>query len=169
MIHQSASSLLTVVNDVLDFAKLESGQFTTEALPLHLHDCISGALKTMAIRAADQGIDLRCYIAPEITPHLIGDAERIRQVLVNLVGNALKFTPEGHIEVSVLPLQNADISADCVELQFKVEDTGIGIPYDKQAQIFQAFKQAEFFHHAEVRRHRPGSGDLFEPGRSDGR
>jgi len=140
MINQSAISLLTVVDDVLDFSKVEAGQLTTETLAFNLHDCLAGAMKMLAIRAAAKNVDFRCHIHPEVPQHLLGDAARIRQVIVNLAGNAIKFTKQGHVGLTVKLLNPG---SDQTELQFTVEDTGIGIPADQLATIFQAFKQAD--------------------------
>ena len=136
----SSDALLTVLNDVLDFSKIEAGKLVLERIPFSLRDCIGSALKSMAVRAHPKGLELACHVAPETPDCLIGDPGRLRQVILNLVGNAIKFTERGEIVLRVVV--NAELE-NGVRLRFAVTDTGIGIPPDKQKVIFEAFTQAD--------------------------
>jgi two-component system, sensor histidine kinase and response regulator len=142
MIEQSAQSLLRIVNDILDFSKIEAGKLDLEAAPFDLRGCVSMATKSLATRAAQQGTELLLRISREIPEELIGDEIRLRQVLVNLIGNAVKFTQGGEITVRV-SVADGPPAAQNYNLHFSVADTGIGIPLDKQAKIFEAFSQAD--------------------------
>ena len=141
----AGEALLTVINDILDFSKIEAGKLDFEAIDFSLRDCLSEILKVLAIKAVDKKIELTCDIDAAFPDVLSGDPGRLRQIVMNLVGNAIKFTERGEVVVRVVeessgaPLQeNARI-----ELHFAVTDTGIGIPEDKQPAIFQAFTQAD--------------------------
>jgi two-component system, sensor histidine kinase and response regulator len=136
----SADSLLTVINDILDFSKMEAGKIELEVLDFNLRDCVETTLKTLALRADEKGLELMCEVAPQ-TPELVrGDSNRLRQVLLNLVANAIKFTNAG--EVSVKVHVEAEESKDRI-LHFTVSDTGIGIPPEKLKMIFEPFTQAD--------------------------
>jgi PAS domain S-box-containing protein len=137
----SADSLLTVINDILDFSKIEAGKVDLESLDFDLNECIEGALKTLALRADDKGIELLCDVAPDVPEMVVGDPGRLRQILINLIGNALKFTPEGEVSLKV---QAEPSEADRgTLLHFTVTDTGIGIPAEKLDAIFESFSQAD--------------------------
>ncbi len=139
-VKMSSDSLLTVINDILDFSKIEAGKIDLEAVDFNLRDCLEGALKTLALRGDEKGLELLCEIAPEVPELVRGDTIRLRQILVNLVGNAIKFTNEGEVAVRV------GVEAEDGEhrlLQFTVSDTGIGIPAEKQKLIFDPFSQAD--------------------------
>jgi two-component system sensor histidine kinase/response regulator len=138
--NESAEALLTVLNDILDVSKIEAGRLALDAAPFSLRDTVEEAVKLFAPRAHEKGLELACHILPDVPDGLVGDAGRIRQVLVNLVGNAVKFTEAGDIVVEVA---TTDVTADDAVLRFTVSDTGIGIPEDKQWQIFGAFVQAD--------------------------
>ncbi len=138
--NESAEALLTVLNDILDVSKIEAGRLALDAAPFGLRDTVEEAVKLFAPRAHEKGLELACHILPDVPDDLVGDAGRIRQVLVNLVGNAVKFTDTGDIVVEVAA---ASVTADEAVLHFSVSDTGIGIPEDKQWQIFGAFVQAD--------------------------
>jgi PAS domain S-box-containing protein len=139
-IDESAHILLRLLNDILDFSKIEAGRLELECVDFHLSECVARASQMLVLRAAEKGLELACRVAPEIPDHLRGDPGRIQQVLVNLLGNAVKFTEAGEIYVNV----NAEsINHDKVRLHFSVKDTGIGIPKDKQDAIFRPFEQAE--------------------------
>jgi len=140
MIRQSADSLLRLLNDILDFSKIEAGKLELESLPFNLADCVGRTTQTLAGRAAEKGLELACRIAPELPERLIGDPERLRQMIVNLVGNAIKFTEMGEVVVEVT---EASRSNSHLRLHFSVKDTGIGIPPDKQQTVFEAFTQAD--------------------------
>jgi PAS domain S-box-containing protein len=136
----SADSLLTVINDILDFSKIEAGKIELEFVDFDVRDSLESALKTLAVRADEKGLELLCEVAPEVPEAARGDVTRLRQVLLNLVGNAIKFTDEGEIAVKVR--QGARDEHELV-LHFTVFDTGIGIPKDKLQMIFDPFSQAD--------------------------
>jgi two-component system, sensor histidine kinase and response regulator len=136
----SADSLLNVINDVLDFSKIEAGKMDLEQIEFDLVDCIEGSLKTVALRADEKGLELLCDVAPDIPDTLVGDPGRLRQVLINLIGNAVKFTSEGEVSLNV---RAELIEADSLTLHFTVSDTGIGIAPAKLKCIFDSFSQAD--------------------------
>jgi signal transduction histidine kinase/DNA-binding response OmpR family regulator len=136
----SADSLLAVINDILDFSKIEAGRIDLEMIQFDLRDCLEGTLKTLALRADEKGLELLCEVAPEVPEVVEGDSSRLRQVLVNLVGNAIKFTNEG--EVALKAHVEAEDSKDHI-VHFTVSDTGIGISPEKQKLIFEPFTQAD--------------------------
>jgi len=136
----SADSLLTVINDILDFSKIEAGKVDLEETDFNLCDCIEGCVKAFALRADEKSIELMCEMPPQIPEIVSGDPGRLRQVLINLLGNALKFTSEGEVSLRVLP----DVQEDTTYvLHFVVMDTGIGIAPEKLATIFESFSQAD--------------------------
>jgi two-component system sensor histidine kinase/response regulator len=139
-VKMSSDSLLTVINDILDFSKIEAGKIDLEAADFNLRDCLETTLKTLALRADEKGLELLCEIAPEVPEVVQGDSTRLRQVLVNLVGNAIKFTEKGEVAVSV---QLEVAGGDSTLLRFTVSDTGIGIPAETQKLIFDPFTQAD--------------------------
>ena len=136
----SGDSLLTVINDILDFSKIEAGRIDLELIDFNLRDCLETTLKTLAVRADEKGLELLCEIAPEVPEVVRGDSSRLRQVLANLIGNAIKFTNEGEVALKV-QIQSAD--GDSCILHFTVSDTGIGVPAEKQLVIFDPFSQAD--------------------------
>lgn len=139
-VDESAHILLRLLNDILDFSKIEAGKLELECVDFRISECVARASQMMVLRAAEKGLELACRVAPEIPDHLRGDAGRLQQVLVNLLGNAVKFTNAGEIFVNV----NAEsITTDKIRLHFSVSDTGIGIPDDKREHIFHPFEQAE--------------------------
>ncbi len=140
MIQQSATSLLRILNDILDLSKIESGRLELEAIDFSLRDCVGKAAKTLSARAADKGLELACRIAPDLPDRLIGDPGRLGQVIVNLGGNAVKFTNEGEVVIDVTEKSRSDGE---ITLHCSVKDTGIGIPPEKQAKIFDPFIQAD--------------------------
>ncbi|CAG5068625.1 Sensor histidine kinase RcsC [Dyadobacter sp. CECT 9623] len=136
--------LLTVINDVLDFSKIESGNMELESKNFNLLECIEEVLDIFARKAADLGLDLVYQIDPDVPPQIIGDNLRLRQILINLVSNAIKFTHEGEILVQVS--QRKLNSGNDIELTFQVQDTGIGIAADKLDLLFRAFSQVDSSH-----------------------
>jgi two-component system, sensor histidine kinase and response regulator len=136
----SADSLLALINDILDFSKVEAGKLDFESLNFDLRNTLETALKLLAPRAHGKGLELNCHVRPEVPAVLVGDPSRLRQIVVNLVGNAIKFTEHGEVTVEVTV---ETIAASTAVLQFSVIDTGIGIPADRQAVIFEAFAQAD--------------------------
>ncbi|HEY2827759.1 MAG TPA: response regulator, partial [Pirellulales bacterium] len=139
-IKSCADSLLNIINDILDFSKIEAGKLQMDHVGFHLPDLLSDTCKTLGFRADQKGLELACRIGPNVPEYVIGDSGRLRQVLINLVGNAIKFTKQGEVVVQVEVLSRADNSA---QLKFAVSDTGIGIPKEKQSRIFSAFEQAD--------------------------
>jgi len=140
MLKSSGDSLLGVINDILDFSKVESGKLELDPVEFHLRDVVGEALRGFALQADEKGLELAYLVDPEVPDCVIGDSGRLRQVLLNLVGNAIKFTPEGEVTVRV----NSDDSADrALMLHFTVADTGIGIAAEKHRLVFEAFAQAD--------------------------
>jgi two-component system, sensor histidine kinase and response regulator len=136
----SADSLLTVINDILDYSKIEAGKIELEAVDFNLRDCVEEALKTCALRADERGLELLCDIAPEVPEPVEGDPGRLRQIILNLVSNAIKFTHHGEVALKV-EIESED--HDTRLIRFTVSDTGIGIPVGKQLSIFSPFTQAD--------------------------
>jgi PAS domain S-box-containing protein len=136
----SADSLLNVINDILDFSKIEAGKIDLESIEFDARECIETTLRTLVLRAEEKDLELLCDIAPDVPAIIRGDPTRLRQILFNLVGNAIKFTAEGQVALSaeVELIENGT----CV-LHFNVADTGIGIPESKQSVVFDAFTQAD--------------------------
>ena len=136
----SADALLALINDILDLSKIEAGKLDLEDADFVLWDVLDGVMKLMAIRAHEKGLELACRIAPDVPERLVGDPARLRQILVNLVGNAIKFTEEGEVLVSI---EGGETRGGELRLRFSVRDSGIGIPKEKQVLIFEAFSQAD--------------------------
>jgi signal transduction histidine kinase/CheY-like chemotaxis protein/HPt (histidine-containing phosphotransfer) domain-containing protein len=136
----SADTLLDLINDILDFSKIEAGKLDLDPIDFSLRDNLGDTLKTLAVRAHQKGLELAAHILPDVPDELVGDPIRLRQIVVNLVGNAIKFTEQGEVVVRV----EIDTRAgDAIQLHFAVRDTGIGIPEEKQSMIFEAFSQAD--------------------------
>jgi two-component system, sensor histidine kinase and response regulator len=140
MVKSSSESLLNVINDILDFSKIESGKLELERIEFNLCNFIRETIKPLALRAHQKGLELACDLCPEGEAELIGDPGRIRQVLINLVGNAIKFTEQGEVLVEI---KSSSLTDESIELQFTVSDTGIGIPAEKHRLLFHAFSQAD--------------------------
>ncbi len=136
----SADSLLSVINDILDFSKIEAGKLDLELRDFNLRDSLEATLKTLALRVDEKGLELLCEISPSVPDVVCGDSNRLRQIIVNLVGNAIKFTEQGEVGLNVKV--EAEY-ADNLTLHFTVSDSGIGIPPEKQHLIFQPFAQAD--------------------------
>jgi PAS domain S-box-containing protein len=139
-VHDSALTLLALLNDILDFSKIEAGKLELEEVSFSVRDVIGDALRIESLRADRKGLELALAVDSQVPEQLIGDPLRLRQVVVNLVGNAVKFTEKGEIVVRISARDGAD---ETVELTVSVSDTGMGIPPDKQASVFQAFTQAD--------------------------
>lgn len=139
-VKMSSDALLTVINDILDFSKIEAGRVDLEEGDFDLRDCLESALKTIAVRADQKGLELLCEVAAEVPEWVRGDCNRLRQIVINLVGNGIKFTDGGEVgvKVQVDSTDGADLS-----LHFTVSDSGIGIPEDKRESIFAPFTQAD--------------------------
>jgi PAS domain S-box-containing protein len=162
-VRSSANALLKVINDILDFSKIEAGKYQLEAAPFPLRDSLADTMRTLGLRAQQQSLELVCHIAPDVPDVLVGDLGRLRQVLVNLIGNAIKFTEHGEVVVSVSARRpttddtdhtdknsastsssvSSFVSSSVVELFFQVSDTGIGIPESKLQTIFEPFEQVD--------------------------
>ncbi|HVU32424.1 MAG TPA: ATP-binding protein [Opitutaceae bacterium] len=147
-IRTSGEALLTIINDILDFSKIESGKLELERAPFDIAGCLEEALDLFALQAAAKRLEIGYYMAPDVPPWIVGDVTRLRQVLVNLVNNAVKFTPSGSISVEVrcAPEQRGLGSAPEFGIQvveFTVRDTGIGIPADRVDRLFKAFSQID--------------------------
>ena len=140
IVKSSGNSLLRIINDILDFSKIEAGKLELDPHPFRLRDLLGDTMKTLAIRAHEKELELLWQTTSNVPDGLIGDAGRLRQILVNLVGNAIKFTEAGEVSVLVELVSRSDAM---VQLRFSVRDTGIGIPKDKVTQIFDAFSQAD--------------------------
>jgi len=140
MVKGSADALLTLLNDILDFSKIEAGKLELDYLSFNLRKSLGEVVKTLAIKAQQKGLELIFDVAPEVPTNVVGDPARLRQVLVNLVGNSIKFTERGEIEVHV---QTEAENVEGTILRFSVRDTGIGISLDIQNKIFGAFSQAD--------------------------
>jgi two-component system, sensor histidine kinase and response regulator len=140
IVKNSAYALLSLLNDILDFSKIEAGRLELEQIPFCLRDTVGDTLHALANRAAEKGLELAVHIPPTVPDQLNGDPGRLRQILLNLVGNAIKFTHQGEIVVSVTAESSDSLGA---QLQFAVRDTGIGIAPDKHSKVFEAFSQAD--------------------------
>ena len=145
MMRESAQVLLRVINDILDFSKIEAGRLEFETVEFDVQDLIGNILKEQGVGADRKGLELTFHIAPEVPDLLVGDPVRLRQILTNLIGNAIKFTEQGEVIVRVEagPELAAGACQSEIELRYSVRDTGIGIPPEKQALIFGAFTQAD--------------------------
>jgi PAS domain S-box-containing protein len=140
MVKVSADGLLTIINDILDFSKIEAGKLDLDPVEFDLHEMVDSTLKTLAHRAHAKGLELACRITPDVPNTLLGDSLRLRQIIVNLVGNAIKFTERGEIVVTVAVDERTH---DEALVHVSVADTGIGIRAEKQRSIFEAFTQAD--------------------------
>ncbi len=136
----SSDSLLTIINDVLDFSKIEAGKYDLDMVDFNLPECLGTTLRTLALRANQKNLELLCEVDPAVPESVRGDPNRLRQILINLVGNAIKFTERGEVALCVRSVGSAPGDA---LLQFTVSDTGIGIPLAKQQHIFEAFTQVD--------------------------
>ena len=150
-IERSANNLLSIINDILDFSKLEAGKLALENIPFEFQASLEEVVNLQATNAHEKGLELTLKIDPKVPPGVVGDPLRIQQILTNLVGNSIKFTERGNIDISV---ELRSQSEDSIELQFMVRDTGIGISERQQAQLFQAFSQAD----ASISRRYGGTG-----------
>lgn len=150
-IERSANNLLTIINDVLDFSKLEAGKLVLEHIPFMLRETIDEVATLLAPSAHDKGLELTLNVRNDVPEHVLGDPMRLQQVLTNLLGNAIKFTEKGNIDIRI---ELRSQTAQAVELEVQVHDTGIGISERQQSQLFQAFRQAD----ASITRRHGGTG-----------
>ncbi|MHB1095703.1 MAG: PAS domain S-box protein [Gemmatimonadaceae bacterium] len=139
-LRSSGDTLLTVINDILDFSKIEAGKLSLEQGPFNFVDCIETALDLLASKAAEKGLELAYQVNADIPSRIVGDVTRLRQVLINLLGNAVKFTETGEVVVTVT---GERLENDAYELHFAIRDTGIGIPQDRLGILFHAFSQVD--------------------------
>ena len=139
-VKSSAEALLTIVNDILDFSKIEAGKMEFESLAFSIQDTVLEAVRVLAVSAHKKGIELVADVRPDVPMRIVGDPTRLRQVIINLIGNAIKFTEKGEVVLEVSVDQVTEHSA---YLRFAVRDTGMGVPPDKQQAIFEAFSQAD--------------------------
>jgi PAS domain S-box-containing protein len=139
-LEDAAESLLALINDVLDFSKIEAGMLELSPVEFDLREALENTLRTLGLRAHQKGLELVCRVAPDVPEALLGDAPRLRQIVLNLLGNAIKFTEEGEV---LLQVENEEARPGEAVLRFVITDTGIGIPQDKQDVIFEAFAQAD--------------------------
>jgi PAS domain S-box-containing protein len=140
LIKISSDSLLNVINDILDFSRIEAGKLSLDSVDFELRESIEETMKTLAVRAHQTGLELVCHVWPDLPDVVVGDPMRLRQILVNLVGNAIKFTKQGEVAIEVSAESQ---SGDQVLAHFTVRDTGIGISPEKQTRIFESFTQAD--------------------------
>ena len=136
----STDSLLTLINDILDFSKIEAGKLDIDRIGFQFRETLEDTMRTLALRAHEKGLELACRVPPEMPDFLVGDPHRLKQIILNLVGNAVKFTAQGEVVLNVEVESQTD---EEVGLRFAVKDTGIGIPAEKQQMIFEAFTQAD--------------------------
>ena len=140
LVKLSAESLFSIINDILDFSKIEAGKLDMESIPFELRESLGETMKSLSYRAHQKGLELIYEVQPDVPEALLGDPGRIRQIVVNLLGNSIKFTEHGEVFVSVEMESETPTS---VALHFAIKDTGVGIPADKQSKIFEAFSQAD--------------------------
>jgi signal transduction histidine kinase/DNA-binding response OmpR family regulator/HPt (histidine-containing phosphotransfer) domain-containing protein len=137
---QSAEVLLALINDILDFSKIEAKKMELEKINFNLRTTVEDAAASLAQRAQDKGLELACLIHPDLMSELMGDPARLRQIIINLIGNAIKFTHQGEIVIRAKPVSETDTH---VTIYFSIQDTGIGIPPDRQQSVFERFTQAD--------------------------
>ena len=139
-VKDSGESLLAVINDILDFSRIEAGRLVLDQAPFDLREVLGDTMKSLALRAHKQGLELACHIAPDVPGFVVGDPGRVRQIVINLVGNAIKFTEQGEVVLDASVDSRGEQQA---MLHFSVRDTGIGIPEEKQEAIFHPFEQVD--------------------------
>jgi CheY-like chemotaxis protein/nitrogen-specific signal transduction histidine kinase len=140
LVKSSADSLLSIINDILDFSKIEAGRLELESIEFNPRECMAESTKMLAVRARQNGLELTCDILPEVPERLVGDLNRLRQIIINLIGNAIKFTARGQVGLRI-SLDSGTPGE--FQLHFVVTDTGVGIAEEKQKVIFAAFSQAD--------------------------
>jgi len=143
MVKTSSRALLKIINDILDFSKIEAGRMELDAIRFNVRDTVEKTAKALAVQAHQKGLELLCHIPPDVPDAVIGDPHRLRQVLFNLIGNAIKFTEAGQVMVRVEAAAEASDRPDWIPLRFAVSDTGIGIAEEKRDRLFRKFSQVE--------------------------
>jgi PAS domain S-box-containing protein len=140
IVKDSADALMVVINDILDFSKIEAGKLELENLPFNLRKSATDCMRTLEARAIQKGLGISVRVADDVPDMIVGDAARLRQILLNLLGNAVKFTTQGSVKLDIAQLHQTEKS---IQLHFAIRDTGIGIAADKLDTIFEAFSQAD--------------------------
>ena len=143
MIQESARALLHLINDILDFSRIEAKRLELDEIEFSLNKCVGDTAKLLATKANQKNLELACRVAPDLPDHLSGDPARLRQIIMNLAGNAIKFTEQGEVIIDVTRADDEDAAGGAIRLRFAVRDTGIGISPEAQETIFQAFSQAD--------------------------
>ena len=139
-VRNSADALLTIINDILDFSKIEAGKIELENIDFDLHIAVDGTIDILAVKAHEKNLELSCFIDPEVPSLLRGDPGKLRQVIINLVNNAMKFTTDGEVVISANMAEETESHAT---VRFAVRDTGIGIPADRMDRLFKSFSQVD--------------------------
>ncbi|WP_424766817.1 PAS domain S-box protein [Paenibacillus sp. sgz302251] len=142
IIKKSGDKLLTLINDILDISKIESGKTALNEEPFNMRDCITETIELLSPKVREKKLEMTVTVSPEVPQHVTGDSNRLRQVLINVIGNAIKFTYSGSVAISV---QNKICDHNQVQIQFTIKDTGIGIPQEQRQHLFEPFYQAEHF------------------------
>ena len=161
MVQDSGEALLTLLNDILDFSKIEAGKLELENTSFDVRESLGDTMKGLGFRAHSKGLELAVSVDDTIPKHVLGDPGRIRQIIVNLVGNAIKFTEQGEV---VLDIRCREKSDSQVIISFAVIDTGIGIAEDNIGKVFQEFEQADASTTRQFRWNGTGAGDFPTPG-----
>ena len=143
IVHNLANSLLTIIDDILDISKIEANRMVMESISFSMRGSVFSALKTLAVKANDKKLDLKYQVDSSLPDYVIGDPFRLRQIILNLVGNAIKFTENGHVKLTICPAPTTVTAEDEYAFEFAVSDTGIGIQADKKNLIFDTFQQAD--------------------------
>ena len=143
IVHNLANSLLTIIDDILDISKIEANRMVMESISFSMRGSVFSALKTLAVRANDKKLELKYHVDSSLPDYVIGDPFRLRQIILNLVGNAIKFTERGHVQLTIRPAKRAVVAEDEYAFEFGVSDTGIGIHEKKKNLIFDTFQQAD--------------------------
>ena len=146
-VQNSGEALMIIINDILDFSKIEDGKLAFDQKLFDLSECIESSLDVIAIMAADKKLKLAYQMDPDVPATIVGDAARLRQVLVNLLGNAVKFTEEGEVALRVMKDEERTTQEGTI-LHFSVRDTGIGVPTDQTHRLFESFSQLDPSKHA---------------------
>jgi len=144
-VNKSAYGLLNIINDILDFSKIEAGKLSIDHVPLRIDELVEETIDLLTVKAFEKKLEVICYVEPSLPSQFFGDPVRIRQILVNLIGNAIKFTVDGEISISVMPVGSTYVvgGKNFLDIEIAVKDSGIGIPKEKLRQIFDSFTQAD--------------------------
>ena len=154
LVKTSADYLLAVINDILDFSKIEAGKLDLDPIEFNLRDQLDDTVNTLAIRAHSKRLELACHVSQDVPEGLVGDPGRLRQIIVNLLGNAIKFTSAGEV---LMHVEKKSQQNGLIGLHFAISDTGIGIPTDKRDRLFKAFSQVDM---STTRKYGEAAGEL---------